>query len=258
MPTPAYGGYGPTPHVFPPTVPDQNQGQTSSSNGNISTDVSPSAMVEQSGFRNQGSAPFSNLPPPAMPLQSQSQSGSIVPPQMENGQTKGASSYPTSSSYPSNPNDLSNMQLPQSASVPSNNILPDNAFFNLFWPNWPASLPSPKLVYSLCDIFFSKKWLCEGIVNKERFFKGLACPPHHPSFPHVSLLHAMCAIATKFVAPDGELSPQPQTLSRGGERLTYALLRRIAYGLDRETYWKSDPSPTDYHAAVNNFRPSIV
>lgn len=77
-------------------------------------------------------------------------------------------------------------------------------FFSLIWPNWPVSLPSPKLVHNLCQVFFSKKFLGENLINKERFFMNLALPPDHRDFPHVALLHSMCAVATKFVSLDGE------------------------------------------------------
>jgi hypothetical protein len=51
----------------------------------------------------------------------------------------------------------------------------------------------------------------------------LSLPPTHPKFPHVSLLHALCAVATRFVEPN-ELD------------------------MDKETYWKAEDSPSDYHA----------
>lgn len=207
MPTPAYGDYGPTAHLS----------------------VSPSFPANDAhSFLTKGSAQLTSLPPPAI-------TPSAVPSNQNPASSANSGSHDilngsyTSQQPPSEKTTATSTHSPNqgssslSSSLPQ--TLPDDAFFNLFWPNWPASLPSPKLVYSLCDIFFSKRWLCEGIVNRDKFFKGLACPPHHQAFPHVSLLHAMCAIATKFVAPD-------------------------TFGLDKETYWKSDPSPTDYHAAA--------
>ena len=165
LPMPEYGSHGPTPHRLTPL--------NYPSEGSSSIDQAPAHGTTS----RQDADSMNNVS-----LQANDQSG------LSSIQSQYQSQAAPSTSNNSN-----------------NNILPDNAFFNLFWPNWPPSLPSPKLVYSLCDIFFSKKWLCEGIVNKERFFKGLTCPPHHPAFPHVALLHAMCAVATKFVSPEGEL-----------------------------------------------------
>lgn len=183
MNKPEYGNPGPTPHTQSPSYP-----------GDSSLTSAPQS--------NTASAPFNNL---SYPNTYGSLNNTI-------SNANGSTSLPTPLTQQQQPSS-STSQIATQPSLPTNNILPDNAFFNLFWPNWPASLPSPKLVYSLCDIFFSKKWLCEGIVNKERFFKGLACPPHHAAFPHVSLLHAMCAVATKFVAPEGELPPPYSLIS---------------------------------------------
>jgi hypothetical protein len=175
MPKPAYGQYGATPHLPTPTPPFD--GSTSSQLANQPEQGGSSSLLSNGG------APYSNLP----------------------GLLPNVAAGP--SSYNNNPINSTPEQQQQQLLGNPQAVLSDSTFFNLFWPNWPTSLPSPKLVYNLCDIFFSKKWLCEGIVNKEKFFKGLACPPHHQSFPHVSLLHAVCAVATKFVASDGELCP---------------------------------------------------
>ena len=98
-----------------------------------------------------------------------------------------------------------------SESMKKRTPLDDGEFFGLLWPNWPASLPSPKLIYSLCDVFFSKRFLGEDLVNKDKFFANLALPPTHRDFPHTALIHAMCAVATKFVTPDGEPAAQLYT-----------------------------------------------
>lgn len=193
MPTPQYGNYGPTPQL-------------------ASTPPFPAAdknLAEQNGVSSllsKGSAPFSNLAGPVMPTTSISSNLAST----SNGNS--VNYNPVNQSNSTFPPDQAQSKFPasmnnQTQTLTSQQTLPDDTFFNLFWPNWPASLPSPKIVYSLCDIFFSKKWLCEGIVNRDKFFKGLAFPPHHPNFPHVALLHAMCAIATKFIEPNGKPHP---------------------------------------------------
>ena len=82
---------------------------------------------------------------------------------------------------------------------------------SLFASDWPASLPSPKLVYSLLEIFFSKKFMFSSLINAEKFYGHLSLGPSHQDFPHVALLHSMCAVATTFVATqsavqEGELA----------------------------------------------------
>ena len=86
-------------------------------------------------------------------------------------------------------------------------VLEEGDFYGLFWPNWPPSLPNPKLVYNLCDVYFSKRCTMEDLVSKPRFFANLALQPSHKDFPHISLIHAMCAIATRFVPADGVPPP---------------------------------------------------
>lgn len=198
MPTPAYANYGPTPHI--------------AGSSSLPGDSASNLSMDGKAFLNKGSAPFSNLPPAPTPSTSTLASQNPGNYNITNGTCQ--SEQPPSASTTTTPSlaatqpQLHSTSVAGSSSIMSSlpQTLPDEAFFNLFWPNWPNSLPSPKLVYSLCDIFFSKKWLCEGIVNRDKFFKGLACPPHHQSFPHVSLIHAICAIATKFIKPEGEFS----------------------------------------------------
>lgn len=130
-------------------------------------------------------------------------------------------------------------QFPQ----PANNIdtlqpgtaVADSDFYGIFFPNWPPTLPSPRLVYQLCDVYFSKRHTTEDLVNKQKFFAHLALQPSHRDFPHTALIHAMCAVATRFIKQD-------------------------AFDLDKETYWRSAPSPTDYHAnaAKNHVDNAIV
>lgn len=38
------------------------------------------------------------------------------------------------------------------------------------------------------------------LIHRQSFFIRLTLPPLHPEFPHVSLLHAICAVAARFSA----------------------------------------------------------
>lgn len=78
----------------------------------------------------------------------------------------------------------------------------DTELFSLWYPNWPESLPSPKIVFDLCELYFSKDVVGRQAVNKSNFLANLALPPSHHAFPHVALIHAICATAIRFVEND--------------------------------------------------------
>lgn len=60
-----------------------------------------------------------------------------------------------------------------------------------------------------------------SIIPAESFFHSLALSPADPRFPAPALLHALCALATTMVP----LPNDPES----------------------QTYWKSAPSPSQYH-----------
>ncbi|KAG8759487.1 hypothetical protein FRC11_001896 [Ceratobasidium sp. 423] len=63
---------------------------------------------------------------------------------------------------------------------------------------WPTRLPKPDLVYHLIDVFFSCYPHAHYIIHRSSFMLSLALSPKSPNFPHVSLLHAICAYAGVF------------------------------------------------------------
>lgn len=211
MPKPAWGTNG-----YPSTTTTTMQsppfgGGESGSTGSRQNTTPQNGQVQTSTSApgsTTGQIPYSNLPPAAMQMNSGNghlggQDSTHMSTQQQHLQSQQYQLLPQQQQQQQPQQQMPTAQQYMSQAVGSNSIS-DGDFFNLFWPNWPPSLPSPKLVYSLCDIFFSRKWLAEGIVNKDKFFRGLACPPTHASFPHISLIHAICAVATKFVAPDGK------------------------------------------------------
>lgn len=64
------------------------------------------------------------------------------------------------------------------------------------------------------------------MLNKARLLSSLRLDPTHPSFPHTSLLHAICAFAAVFCSSE--------TLGLDGDRLKY---------------WETEKTPRDYHYA---------
>ncbi|CAE6472623.1 unnamed protein product [Rhizoctonia solani] len=63
---------------------------------------------------------------------------------------------------------------------------------------WPTRLPKPDLFYHLVDVFFTCYPHAHYILHRPSFMLSLALPPKSPDFPHVSLLHAICAYAGVF------------------------------------------------------------
>lgn len=176
--------------------------------GVLSNSLSPIARTDMANQSGQIGPSTFTLPPAASlhPIngqlpQAEAQTGIF------NAQSRRPSIVPNqeqTSSYSSHQLSSDNMHQHQLNTLPNNGQLADSDFFGLFWPNWPPSLPSPKLVYQLVDVYFSKRYLMEDLVNKQKFLANLALPPTDKDFPHVSLVHAMCATATKFVEADGE------------------------------------------------------
>ncbi|BGP25902.1 C6 transcription factor [Rhodotorula toruloides] len=100
---------------------------------------------------------------------------------------------------------------------------PSPFFYELFYPGWPKTLPSPDLTTRLTEIYFSKPHICQDMINPSKFRADMLLPPTAFGFPHLSLLHAMCALAAKMVSPD--------------------------YFAAEEIYWVGYSSPSDYHFA---------
>ncbi|KAF8748673.1 Fungal specific transcription factor domain [Rhizoctonia solani] len=82
---------------------------------------------------------------------------------------------------------------------------------------WPIRLPKPDLFYHLVDVFFTSYPHAHYIIHRPSFMLSLALSPKSPDFPHVSLLHAICAYAGVFSyliepPPAGDLEKYIATL----------------------------------------------
>ncbi|WVQ85932.1 hypothetical protein IAT38_008100 [Cryptococcus sp. DSM 104549] len=74
------------------------------------------------------------------------------------------------------------------------------AMLNVLWPGWPSTLPLPSVVEHLVDTFFTHVPSIARIIHRQTFLRRLALPPTHPDFPQRSLLHAICAVASRWSA----------------------------------------------------------
>ncbi|ODO02088.1 hypothetical protein L198_02819 [Cryptococcus wingfieldii CBS 7118] len=68
---------------------------------------------------------------------------------------------------------------------------------DLLWPGWPATLPAPILTRSSVEIFFTTIPSITRVIHRQSFLARLSLPPTHPEFPHKSLLHAICTVASR-------------------------------------------------------------
>ncbi|KAL7418208.1 hypothetical protein BDY24DRAFT_12994 [Mrakia frigida] len=78
--------------------------------------------------------------------------------------------------------------------------LENEAFFHsLIYPSYPKTLPPPSLLHSLVETFFEKVPTVHKVLHKTQFLTSLhSLPPSHPGYPHPSVLHAICALASRF------------------------------------------------------------
>ena len=97
--------------------------------------------------------------------------------------------------------------------------------FQMVYPGWPASLPSPMVVSHLVRTFLRRIAFPAAMFDQPRFLACLHLSPTHPNFPETALLHAICAFTADFVAED-ELEAQD------------------AWG---RRYWQGHQSAKEYH-----------
>ncbi|KAG8727106.1 hypothetical protein FRC12_022802 [Ceratobasidium sp. 428] len=68
----------------------------------------------------------------------------------------------------------------------------------LVWAEWPPRLPPPDLLNHLVEVFFNCHPHAHYLLHRPTFMVSLTLPPRSPKFPHISLLHAICAYASVF------------------------------------------------------------
>lgn len=73
-------------------------------------------------------------------------------------------------------------------------------FLQMIWPGWPPHLPTPAIVDHMVNTFFNVVPSVPRLLHKQRFLARLSLPPTHPDFPHVALIHAICAVSARYTA----------------------------------------------------------
>jgi hypothetical protein len=63
-----------------------------------------------------------------------------------------------------------------------------------------VSSSDQSLILHRIDVYFDSVAGMGRIIHRERFMSRMLLPPSHSGFPHVSLLHAICAVSAHFTA----------------------------------------------------------
>ncbi|ELU43148.1 fungal specific transcription factor domain-containing protein [Rhizoctonia solani AG-1 IA] len=83
----------------------------------------------------------------------------------------------------------------QTTSSPSDSSMSSR---QLIISGWSKRFPKPDLLHHLIDVFFNCYPHAHYIIHRPTFMLSLTLSPKSPEFPHVSLLHAICAYAGVF------------------------------------------------------------
>ncbi|KAG8969215.1 hypothetical protein FRC05_001179 [Tulasnella sp. 425] len=107
---------------------------------------------------------------------------------------------------PFNDMSIGSLLVPQSSwdapSIGSTPLSPPmsegSATFELTTDIWPLNIPPPATLHHLVETFFSSVPLASRLIHKPTFMASLRLVPTSASFPPVSLLHAICGIASLY------------------------------------------------------------
>ncbi|KAF9787342.1 hypothetical protein BJ322DRAFT_1054850 [Thelephora terrestris] len=142
-----------------------------------------------------GSSTIQSVRSPALPslfgASSELSPGVIVLPNVSLATTR-AGSTPGSS-----PNNNKSYSIKLSPSPPQ----------ELLISGWSSDLPSPAIVNHLIDVFFKCDPCGSRILHQPTFLAAMQLPPYHSTFPHIALLHAICASASRWTSNAATMTP---------------------------------------------------
>ncbi|KAG8996146.1 hypothetical protein FRB94_008536 [Tulasnella sp. JGI-2019a] len=72
---------------------------------------------------------------------------------------------------------------------------------------WPINIPPPELLHHLVETVLACVPLANRIIHRPTFMANLAKPPSSLDFPHVNLLHAICALASLYTPIVTDVNP---------------------------------------------------
>ncbi|KAL7420837.1 hypothetical protein Q5752_004790 [Cryptotrichosporon argae] len=115
-------------------------------------------------------------------------------------------------------------------------------FLDLIWPGWPPRLPTPGDVTT----FFTTVPSVSRILHRQTFLARLRLPPTHADWPHLALLHAICACSARYTAAVYTLPPD-ETVRRAHDET--AGRRARARGVTADDAAAAHVCFSDRHAA---------
>ncbi|KAG8997274.1 hypothetical protein FRB95_003580 [Tulasnella sp. JGI-2019a] len=72
---------------------------------------------------------------------------------------------------------------------------------------WPLNIPPRELLHHLVETVFHSVPLASRAIHRASFMKSLQQPPSSNDFPHVTLLHAFCALASLYTPIVVDMNP---------------------------------------------------
>ncbi|KAG8987392.1 hypothetical protein FRB93_004852 [Tulasnella sp. JGI-2019a] len=125
-----------------------------------------------------------------------------------------AYSLPTSLSVSPTPSDPPNLLPTDPQIITYDNDLapptpdqPNNGPMTLSTAAWPPNIPAPELLHHLVETVFSCVPLASRLIHRPTFLANLQKPPTSVDFPHVNILHAICALASLYTPIVTHINP---------------------------------------------------
>ncbi|TEB39284.1 hypothetical protein FA13DRAFT_1656590 [Coprinellus micaceus] len=75
-------------------------------------------------------------------------------------------------------------------------------FMDLLFSGWNPDLPDPARLNTYIDVFFKNDPCGSRVLHKPSFLAAMKLSPKDPGFPHSSILHAICASASRWYPQD--------------------------------------------------------
>lgn len=75
-------------------------------------------------------------------------------------------------------------------------------FMDLLFSGWNPDLPDPARLNIYIDVFFKNDPCGSRVLHKPSFLAAMKLSPKDPGFPHSSILHAICASASRWYPQD--------------------------------------------------------
>ncbi|CED85511.1 Zn(2)-C6 fungal-type DNA-binding domain [Phaffia rhodozyma] len=118
----------------------------------------------------------------------------------------------------------------------------NQVLMSLLYPGWPPHLPNPMMLEHIVESFFRYLASVAGIFNNGRFMARLTLAPSHHDFPHPAVLHAICAVTSRFLGIVS--STPPANTAFDGRKVEKPWSRSLLNPVDPKPVWdRLGPKP---------------